>query len=135
MNQAHSPFHCLVWIDHATARIYAAQRDGLHELSVIHAPDLGHGHVHHHAGTPGPGHEPPALVFLEETVSAIKDAEEILIAGPAEAKHALKRHIAVHAPRLEAHIVGVATMADCGPAELKDFARRFFLRADRMQAP
>lgn len=135
MNNIPMPFHCLVWIDHTIARIYGVQRDGLREIAVIHAPDQDHGHIHHRAGTRGSGHEPPAAEFLEKTASAIKDGAEILIAGPAEAKHALKRHIALHAPRLASHIIGVETLADCGTRELHDFAAAFFHRADRMQSP
>lgn len=134
MNQAPAgkPFHCLVWIDHQAARIYAVTREALSELATIHAPDQGHGHVHHRAGTVGPGHEPPAAQFLEKVAAALKHPAEVLIAGPADIKHALKTYIAERHPGLDKRIMGVETLDKVGPGELHDFASRFFHRADRM---
>ena len=127
------PFHCLVWIDHCIARIFAVTQSGLTESATLHAPHEGHGHIHHHAGTPGPGHEPVSEAFLEKVTAALDDSAEILIAGPAQAKQALKTYLAKKAPTLSRQVVAVATVHKAGDGELYDFARRFFHRIDRMR--
>lgn len=131
--QTDVPFHCLVWIDHGLARIFAVTQREMTELATLHAPDDGRGHVHHRAGTPGPGHEPVSEKFLEEVVEALHDPAEILIAGPAQAKHVLKAYLAKKAPALSRRLVAVAALGECGDDELHDFARLFFHRIDRMR--
>ena len=102
------------------------------ELATLHAPDEGRGHIHHHAGTPGAGHEPMSEEFLKKVVAALHDPAEILIAGPAQAKQLLKAYLAKKAPEVDRHIVAVASLSDAGNDELHDFACRFFNRIDRM---
>ena len=131
--QTNTPFHCLVWIDHSLARIFAVTQGEMTELATLHAPDDGHGHIHHHAGTPGSGHEPMSEKFLEKVTEALHDSAEILIAGPAQAKHILKAYLAKKAPALSRHIVAVAALNDSGDDELHEFARLFFHRVDRMR--
>jgi hypothetical protein len=128
-----TPFHCLVWIDHRQARIYAVSRHDLVELALVRAPDTGNGHIHHHAGTVGPGHEPASPEFLRVVVEALKEPGELLIVGPGDAKHALKRHIAAKFPSLDRRILGVETLPKAGDHDLQAFSQRFFHRADRMQ--
>ena len=130
--QARSPFHCLVWIDHRQAGVYAVSDHDLSELAMIHAPDKGHGHVHHHAGTTGFGHEPLSPEFLRAVVAAIDHPAELLIAGPADAKHALRQYIADKNPGLHQRILGVETLAKSSDHDLHGFAHRFFHRADRL---
>ena len=129
------PFHQMVWIDHQLARIFGVTRDNLIELAVIHAPDEGRGHVHHRAGTMGPGHVPLSNDFLKETASTVQEAQEILIIGPADAKHALKKYIALNMPRLDKRIIGVEPMDKCDPGTLQGFASLFFRHADLLRAP
>lgn len=131
--QSKSPFHCLVWIDHRQAGVYAVSEHDLCELAMIHAPDTGHGHVHHHAGTTGAGHEPLSPEFMRAVVAAIEDPAELLIAGPSDAKHALKQYIAARNPSLYGRILGVETLAKSSDHELQGFAHRFFHRADRIR--
>ena len=126
------PFHCLVWIDHCVARIFAVTRHEVTELATLHAPDEGRGHIHHHAGTPGSGHEPLSEKFLEKVTEALHDPAEILIAGPAQAKHVLKAYLAKKAPALSQRIVAVAALNESGDDELHEFARLFFHHVDRM---
>ena len=128
----HDPFHCLVWIDHRTARIYAVMHEALSELALIHAPDQGQGHLHHHAGSPGSGHEAISAEFLNRVIGALQNSAEILITGPAQAKHALKDFITAKAPVLASRIVGVEALDKVTDGQLHEFACRFFHRADRM---
>ena len=133
MKQTKIPFHCLVWVDHRVARIFAVTQREMTEVATLHAPDEGRGHIHHHAGTPGSGHEPMPEAFLGKVAEALHDPAEILIAGPAQAKHILKAYLAKKAPALSQRIVAVATLDESGDEELHEFARLFFQRADRMR--
>lgn len=133
MAPSSKPFHQLVWIDHHIARLFGVTREDLTELAVIHATDQGKGHVHHKAGTMGPGHVDAPPEFLREVTAALRGAEEILIVGPADAKHQLKKHIAAHAPLLARHVIGVEPMDKCGHGDLQAFANLFFRQADRMR--
>jgi stalled ribosome rescue protein Dom34 len=127
-------FHLLVWIDHQEAKLYAVSRHDLTELATIHAPDQGRGHIHHKAGTMGPGHDPVFAGFLREVTGSLENAREILIVGPSDARHALKTYLAQNAPRLNERVIGVESMGKCGPGELQAFASRFFRNADRMRS-
>ena len=133
MKPASKPFHQMVWIDHHQARVFGVTHHDLNELAVIHAPDQDRGHIHHKAGTMGSGHTALPLEFLEKVTAALGDAREVLIVGPAQAKHALKDHIALKAPLLDKRIVGVEPMDKCGLDELQAFASLFFRQADRMR--
>ncbi len=128
-----SPYHCLIWIDHRQARIYGVTEHELTEMAIIHGPDSGHGHVHHHSGATGSGHDALSAEFLKVVTAAVHDCTEILIAGPAEAKYALKSYIAAKQPQLDRKIAGVETFAKTGDHDLHLFASHFFHRADRMR--
>jgi stalled ribosome rescue protein Dom34 len=125
-------FHLVVWIDHEIARLYAFTKEGAREIAAIHAPNRDTGHIHHKAGTPGPGHAPVAQDFLERVATGLQQAEQILIIGPADVKNALKTHLEHKWPSLVRHIIGVEPMQKASESEIHAFARRFFLRADHI---
>lgn len=127
------PFHQLVWIDHKIARLYGVTRDKLTELTVIHAPNEGRGNIHHKAGIMGPGHVPVSQEFLRDVALALQGAEEIVIVGPADTKHALKKYIASKLVPLDKHVIGVEPMDKCDHGTLQSFASLFFHQADRMR--
>jgi hypothetical protein len=127
-----APYHMAVWIDHQVARLFALTHDAFQE-TLIHDNDTGHGHVHHHAGTAGPGHVPLSRTFLEKISEAIGTAREILIAGPAEAKTELKAFLDEHKPHQAANVVGVEAMDHASDGQIVAFARHFFRGADRMR--
>jgi hypothetical protein len=133
MTQQANAFHQLVWIDHRSARLYGVTHHDLSDLAVIQAPDDGRGHVHHKAGTTGPGHVGLSMEFLRDVAAALKDAPEILIVGPADAKHALKDYIAQNLPLLANRIVGVEPMDKCDRGDLQAFASLFFRQTDHMR--
>jgi hypothetical protein len=128
------PFHQMVWIDYRLARLYGVTRDGLSELAVIHAPDEGRGNIHHKAGAVGPGHVAVSPGFLIEVAAALQEAQEVLIVGPADAKHALKKYIATNLPQLDKLVVGVEPMDKCDQGNLQSFASLFFRQVDRMHS-
>jgi hypothetical protein len=124
-------FHKLVWIDHRSAWVYAYNRDGLTELSMLHAPEMA-SHIHHKAGPPGSGHLPVDQGFLRQVAETVCDARAILIVGPAQAKAELAQFMARHMPEAGARIIGIEPLGRVGPEEIHAHARRFFARADRM---
>lgn len=129
------PPHLAVWIDHKSARLIRVYRDRADE-SVVHNPDPGgHGHVHHHSGTPANGHAPMAKSFLEEISGAIGTAEEILILGPVEARHALRTFLEQHRPAQARHVMADEALDPGETAQIAAHARQFFRRADRMARP
>lgn len=130
--QTKTPSHCLVWIDHFVARIFAVTQREMTELATLHAPDDGRGHIHHRAGTPGHGHGSMSEEFLKKVAAALRDPAEILIAGPAQAKQVLKAYLAKKAPTPNKRIVVVEAFNEAAEGELHDFARRVFYRIDRM---
>jgi len=135
MTQSAKSFHQVVWIDHRSARLYGVTHHDLSDLAVIQALDDGRGHIHHKAGTMGPGHVGLSTEFLGNVAAALKDAPEILIVGPADAKHALKEYIAQNFPLLAKRIVGVEPMDKCDRGDLQTFASLFFRQTDRMRPP
>jgi stalled ribosome rescue protein Dom34 len=126
-------FHKLVWIDHTAAHVYAFARESMTELASIRARDTGKGHLHHKAGTPGPGHNEIDRPLLEQTADALGGASEILIVGPGQARHALSNFLDTHRPATAQRVVGVEAADRCSDSDLHTLARGFFLRTDRMQ--
>lgn len=127
-----STYHMIVWLDHQSANIYDVTRDGIQKIAQVRARDFGYGHVHHHAGTPGAGHNAVSPAFLRETALLLKEAHRILIVGPGEAKTALRKFIETEMPLLCGRIAGVEPMERAGQAELRGFARLFFHQNDAM---
>lgn len=131
MPQPAPAFHQMVWIDHRSATTFEVTHHDLKELGTIHAPDKGRGHIHHRAGTMGPGHTSVSPEFLQKVAAALAGAQRILIVGPADAKFALKHYLSLHAPSLGERIIGIEAMDKGGHGELQAFAAQFFRQADR----
>jgi stalled ribosome rescue protein Dom34 len=127
-----STYHMIVWLDHQSANVYGVTHNDVQEIAQVRARDSGHGHVHHHAGTPGAGHNAVSPAFLRETALLLKDAKRILIVGPGDAKQAMRKFIETEMPLLAACIAGVEPMGRPGHGELRDFARLFFHQDDLM---
>jgi stalled ribosome rescue protein Dom34 len=102
------------------------------EIDVIRAPDTGRGHNHHKAGTPGPGHVPTSQSFLKEIGQGLRDAQEILIVGPGDAKDSLKSFLKQQWPHVSRRIIGTEPMPKASEAEIHAFAQPIFLRADKI---
>ena len=126
-----TPLHLVVWLDHRLARVFTLTRDSAQEI-LIHSPDPGKGHVHHHAGTPGHGHNSLVPEFMESISRAIGNAEQILLLGPAQARHELKAFLDLHKPNQSKRICGNESLDSGSEAQIVGLARQFFARADRM---
>lgn len=128
-----SHFHAVVWIDHSQARIFHLGLSGSDEITLH--PQLATRHLHHKANTVGSGHTAPDKAFYAEVSTALADAGEILIVGPANAKTELAGYIRANAPDIAKRIAAVEAADHPSDAEIVAFAKRHFkLPLPRVQA-
>ena len=80
----------------------------------------------------GSGHAAEDQDFLHRVVEAFAGAGAILIAGPANAKTELVKHIHRHVPKLVDAIEGVETVDHPSDGQLVAYARHYLKAADRM---
>lgn len=124
-----SSFRAIVWIDHAQARVIRFDRE-TSATSVIR-PDGGTPHLHHKANSTGDGHLPEDQAYLHLVGKAIAGVDSVLVAGPANAKLELMKHLARHDPLLLEKVSGVQTLDHPTDGQLLDLARRHFRLSDR----
>jgi hypothetical protein len=122
--------HAVIWLDHRQAQVVAFSSSEVDRTVVRHHG--GHRHIHHRAGSVGAGHANDDAGFFEDIVAAIDDTGEILVVGPGTTKTAFRRHVDARHKGLAGRIVGVETVDHPGEGELLAFARRYFLKVDRM---
>jgi stalled ribosome rescue protein Dom34 len=124
-------YHAVVWIDHREARVFHFNAGEVERLVLHpHEPTL---HIHHKANSIGSGHAAEDRDFLHQVASAIADAGTVLIAGPANAKTELVKHIHRHDPKLIERLAGIETVDHPTDASLVAHARHYFKSADRMR--
>jgi stalled ribosome rescue protein Dom34 len=123
-------YHTIVWIDHQQARVIHLTTDKS-DLIVVH-PVQRTLNLHHKANSVGSGHAAEDQKFLHEVVSAIGTAGAVMVAGPANAKNELVKHIEHHDPRLRERVVAIETLDHPSDGELTAHARKFFKAFDRM---
>jgi stalled ribosome rescue protein Dom34 len=124
-----SPSHAIVWIDHAQARVILFDRE-TSSTHVIH-PEGGTPHLHHRANSVDDGHAAEDQHYLHAVGQALKDVDAALVAGPANAKLELLKHIARHDPLLMEKVSGMETADHPTDGQLLDHARRHFRLNDR----
>lgn len=125
--------HVVVWIDHREAHIQSFNRD---ESDGIHIKARGEPRkVHHRSGSIGSGKWPEDDEFYSRVADSFGDAHEVLIVGPAQAKHEFLKYLEQHRLPLANRVKGVATADHPTDGQLLDLARRFFRAADRMLQP
>jgi stalled ribosome rescue protein Dom34 len=119
-----SHFHAIVWIDHSRARIFHLGLTGDDEITLH--PHLATRHLHHKANAVGSGHAVPDKEFLAEVTSALSDAGEILIIGPAGAKTELAKFLREQHPKIGQRIVAVEAADHPSDGEIVAYAKRHF---------
>lgn len=117
-------FHAIAWIDHSQARIFHVGRSGDDEI-VMH-PHLPTQHLHHKANSIGSGHAAPDKEFMAQVTSAISDAGEILIIGPASAKTEFARHLREQHSKIGERIVAVEAADHPSDREIVAYAKQYF---------
>ena len=124
--------HAVVWIDHHEAKIFHFNHEDIEKI-VLH-PDNPSVHIHHKSNSLGAGHADEDQNYLHNVAAAIKDAQSILITGPANAKTELVKHIHHHEPLMMKQIAGVETVDHPSDGKLVAFARNYF-KSDHQTKP
>jgi len=117
-------FHAIVWIDHSQAKVFHVGLSGEDEM-ILH-PHLPTRHLHHKANTIGGGHSGLDKEFLGQVLTAISDAGEILIIGPASAKTELAKYLREKHPRIAERIVAVEAADHPSDREIVAYAKKYF---------
>lgn len=123
--------HAVVWLDHSEAHVLHFN-DSAAESEKVRAHSL-HQHRHRRAGSVGSGHAAEDEAFYHAVASAVADAQEILIVGPAGAKTVLMKHMQRHDPKIAQCVVGIETVDHPSDGQLLAYARHYFVKADRMR--
>lgn len=122
-NPSTHSFHAIVWLDHHEAKIL--QFDAEHvQAERIKA------HSHHtkqHGSAVRSEHE-----FFGEVCDALNGIEEILVVGSSTAQSDFKHYADKHRPQSAKHIVAYETVDRPTEPQLVAYARKFFLKYDRM---
>ena len=122
-------FHAIVWIDHAQARVIQFDRDS--SSTQVIRPAGGTPHLHHKSNSIDDGHAPENQAYFHAVGQAIEGIDSVLVAGPANAKLELMKHIARHDPLLLDRVSGVQTVDHPTDGQLLDLARRHFRLGER----
>jgi DNA-binding MurR/RpiR family transcriptional regulator len=120
-------FHAVVWLDHSQARIFHIGLTGDDEVTLH--PHLQTKHLHHKANSIGSGHAAPDKEFLAQVTSALADAGEILIIGPAGAKTELAKYLREEHNAIGERIVAVEPADHPSDREIVAYAKRHFKMA------
>ena len=125
-----SHFHCVVWIDHRNAHVIEFNVDDS-QTRIVHTKSSDE-RQHRKEGIVGSGKAPVDTAYFHAVAEAMKDAGEILIVGPSNAKLGLFKHLQAHDPAIAARVVSVETVDHPTDGELVKYARHHFLVDDRM---
>lgn len=116
-------FHAVVRIDHQAAEVLQFDAEHVQAQKVK-------AHAHHtaqHQSGVRTVHE-----FFGHVCDALDGIAEVLVAGPNTALSDFHHYVTKHRPALAARIVGYEPVDRPTTPQLVAFARRYFLREDRM---
>lgn len=122
--------HVVVWIDHHEAHVQSFTRDES-DSAFIQAHGK-HRQVHHRKGSIAGAKAPEDTEFFSRVGQSLDGVHEVLVVGPAQAKHEFVKYLQHHMPQLAKQVIGVETVDHPTDGQLLDHARRFFRAADRM---
>jgi stalled ribosome rescue protein Dom34 len=132
------PTHAVIWIDHKEARVFHvqpetvghAQPEAIDETTILSPQHL----IHRHPKGRGEAKEHPddARRFFHEVARSLDGTDAVLIVGPSTAKLELLRYAQEHDKKLQARVVGIETVDHPTDREIVAYARRYFIRSDRM---
>lgn len=125
-----SHYHAVVWLDHAEAHIlHYTSEDVQNKLA-----GKPHRRLHHKHGAPDPARAVEDRVYYGQIAGSLTDADEILVAGPANAKTAFINHLNEHAQNLRGKVVAIETVDHPSDGQLLDYARKHFRPIDAARA-
>ena len=122
-------YHAVVWIDHQKGTVWQFSPTE-QQNTVVHAHGRHRVHSHKSTHVSAEEHE-----FFDGVAHALEGAHEILIIGPAQAKHELAAYLRQRHAALGHAIVAVETADHPSDSEVLDYARRHFAAIDRMFDP
>ncbi|HAT29528.1 MAG TPA: translational machinery protein [Janthinobacterium sp.] len=123
--------HVVVWMDHAEAHVIHFNPEAA-ESEVIKTHSK-HPHLHTKSGVAGSGHAAESAQYFDAVADAVKGSLEILIVGPGSEKSAFLKHLSRHQADLADKVLSVETVDHPSDGQLLAYARKYFLRADRMR--
>jgi hypothetical protein len=116
-------FHAVVWIDHQKAQVLQFDADHV-EAAKLKA------HTHHtaqHGSAVRTEHE-----FFGEVCSALDGIAEVLVTGPRKGIDDFRHYAEKHRAETGKRVVGYEVVDHPSDAQLIAFARKYFLKYDRM---
>jgi stalled ribosome rescue protein Dom34 len=132
------PTHAVIWIDHKEARIFHVQPETvghvqpepIDETTILSPQHL----IHRHPKGRGEAKEHPddAKRFFHEAARLLDGTDAVLIVGPSSAKTEFFRYVQDHDKKLQARVVGIETVDHPTDREIAAYAKRYFVRSDRM---
>lgn len=122
-------FHVVVWLDHTEAHVIHFNRDES-QTDIIKSGSKPHLHVK--AGGNG-GNAAENRAYLDQVVSAVKDAEAILIVGPGSEKTVLYKHMLKSHPAVAEKVASLESSDHPSDGQLLAHARKYFVASDRMR--
>ncbi len=132
------PTHAVIWIDHKEARVFHVQPEtvghvqpeAIDETTILSPQHL----IHRHPKGRGEAKEHPndAKKFFQEVARSLEGTDAVLIVGPSSAKLEFLRYLQDHDKKLQGRVVGIETVDHPTDREIVAYARRYFIRSDRM---
>jgi stalled ribosome rescue protein Dom34 len=124
--------HAAVWMDHEEAKVFHIDPASFarSELQVVHhlrGPHRTGGHAELHRGA---DEEHP---FFDNVIKHLADAQEILVAGPTDARLEFVTFAERHHKELAKKIVGVEPADHPTDEQFAAHVHTYFIAADRMQ--
>lgn len=124
-----SHYHAIVWIDRQRAAVWQLTETES-EHSVVHA----HGrHEHADGGKHGRGQRDADHAYFDEVARALAGAQEILVIGPAEAKHDFIKYLGDKRPATAKLVIAVETADHPTDKQILAYARKHFPALERMR--
>jgi stalled ribosome rescue protein Dom34 len=119
--------HAIVWIDQKEARIFAAEATA--SAQPTESITAAGPHAHRHPKDQEVrvrNHPDDQQRFFHAVAQALEGPEEILIAGPAQAKLHFFRYLQQHVRSIEARVVGIESLDHPSDAQLAAHMRHYF---------
>ncbi len=121
--------HVAIWIDHKEAHVLYFDPSN----NELIKSESTHTHLHHKSNEVGSGKAPEDHHFFHKVITSVASVKEILIVGPGSAKSELLKHAALHDPDIAKNIVGVETVDHPTDAQILAYAKKYFIRVDRLK--
>jgi len=124
--------HVVVWIDHKEAHIIHFTPEDF--VKAVIPTSSTHPHLHVKSGIQGSGHAAENHSYFNNVTDAIKDSLEILIVGPGFEKLEFMKYLLKYHHMVAEKVLSVDTVDHPTDPQILAYARKYFLKADRMHA-